>query len=311
MGCTSRDTMFCPCNIAFIPDHAGVATTLSLKCLYGNVSWFYTIYGRNLSCNGIDSFFILSFETLCREDVERYGRCEAVKAIRLSFFQMLQYMRRDMMLFVACFAPILAGLMFRYAIPFLEIVLTDLFNLPAIISPYYALIDIFFAMLSPVMFCFVSAMVSLEEVDENTAAYLFITPLGKTGYLAARFGVPAVIAFIITTILLPVFKLTSLSFVEIISLTIGGTLQGIIISLLIVTLSSNKLEGMAVTKLSTLMIFGAVIPFFIKHNIQYVLFLLPAFWIGKAISENTPFYVLLAFALSAIWIFFLLKQYER
>jgi len=110
---------------------------------------------------------------------------------------------------------------------------------------------------------------------------------------------------------LPVFKLTSLSFVEIISLTIGGTLQGIIISLLIVTLSSNKLEGMAVTKLSTLMIFGAVIPFFIKHNIQYVLFLLPAFWIGKAISENTPFYVLLAFALSAIWIFFLLKQYER
>lgn len=232
-----------------------------------------------------------------------------MKAIRLSFYQMLQYMRRDMMLFAACFAPILAGLMFRYAIPFLETSLTSLFNLPAIIYPYYALIDIFFAMLSPVMFCFVSAMVSLEEIDENTAEYLFITPLGKTGYLIARFGVPAVIAFIITTILLPVFMLTSLSFVEVITLAIGGTLQGVIISLLIVTLSSNKLEGMAVTKLSTLMIFGAVVPFFVKHNIQYILSLLPSFWIGKAIYENAPFCMLLAFALSVICIFFLLKRY--
>ena len=29
---------------------------------------------------------------------------------------------------------------------------------------------------------FISAMVSLEEADEKTAVYLFVTPLGKTGY---------------------------------------------------------------------------------------------------------------------------------
>lgn len=200
-----------------------------------------------------------------------------MKAIRLSFFQMLSYMRRDMMLFAACLAPILVGVLFRFAVPLLEAALTDWFHISAIISPYYALIDIFFAMLSPTMFCFVSAMVSLEEADEKTAAYLFVTPLGKAGYLAARFGVPAISAFLVTAVLLPVFKLTPLSIVEIALLAAGGTLQGIIISLLILTFSSNKLEGMAVTKLSTLMIFGAVIPFFIKHNIQYVIFPLPSF----------------------------------
>lgn len=234
-----------------------------------------------------------------------------MKAIRLSFFQMVVSMRRDMMLFAACLAPVFAGLLFRFAIPFLEAVLTDYFHIPAIISPYYRLIDVFFMMLSPTMFCFVSAMVSLEEADEKTAVYLFITPLGKTGYLSARFGVPAAIAFLVTVILFPVFKLTTFTPIAILSLAAGGTLQGIIVALLILTLSSNKLEGMAVTKLSTLTICGAAIPFFIKDNIQYVVLALPSFWIGKAACENRLLYMLPAFALSAIWIVFLLKRYLR
>ena len=234
-----------------------------------------------------------------------------MRAIRLSFFQMLAYMRRDMMLFAACLAPILAGLLFRFGVPFLEAALTDWFHISAIISPYYALIDILFAMLSPVMFCFVSAMISLEEADEKTAAYLFITPLGRNGYLVARFCLPAVAAFLVTVVLLPACKLTSLSPAEIVLLAAGGALQGIIISLLILTFSSNKLEGMAVTKLSSLMIFGAAVPFFIKHNVQYVISPLPSYWIGKAILENALPYMLPAFILSAMWICFLLGRYLR
>ncbi len=169
-------------------------------------------------------------------------------------------------MFVVCFAPVPVGFLFRFAIPFLETVLTDWFHISAIISPYYVLIDTFFAMLSPTMFCFVSAMVSLEEVDEKTAAYLFVTPLGKNGYLAARFCIPSITAFLVTVVLLPVFKLTSLSAIEIVLLAAGGTLQGIITSLLILTISSNKLEGMAVSKMSGLVVFGAAIPFFVKDN---------------------------------------------
>ena len=66
-------------------------------------------------------------------------------------------------------------------------------------------------MLSPVMFCFVAAMVILEETDDHITGYLFITTLGRKGYLAARLGLPAVISFIITLVLLPIFRLTKLS----------------------------------------------------------------------------------------------------
>lgn len=234
-----------------------------------------------------------------------------MRAIRLSFSQMLAYMRRDMMLFAACSMPIFAGILFRFGIPLLEATLTNWFHMPVIISPYYALIDILFAMLSPTMFCFVSAMVSLEEADEKTAAYLFVTPLGRNGYLVARFCLPAVAAFLVTVVLLSACKLTSLSTVDIVLLATGGALQGVIIALLISTISSNELEGMAVTKLSSLMIFGAAVPFFIKHDVQYVISPLPSFWIGKAIFENVSFYMLPAFALSAMWIWFLIKKYFR
>ena len=234
-----------------------------------------------------------------------------MKAIRISFFQMFNYMRRDMMLFAACLAPILAGVFFRFVIPLLETTLTNWFDTSAVIAPYYKLIDVFYAMLSPTMFCFVSAMVALEEKDEKTAGYLFITPLGKLGYLTARFGIPSLAAFFATATLLPVFKLSPLSFVDIVLLAISGTLQGITIALLIVTLSSNKLEGMAVTKLSTLIIFGAVIPYFVEANIQYVLSPLPSFWIGKAIFENELLYMFPAILLSSAWIGVLLERYVR
>ncbi len=151
----------------------------------------------------------------------------------------------------------------------------------------------------------------LEEADEKTAAYLFVTPLGRKGYLAARFCLPAAAAFLVTAALLPVFGLSTRSLADILSLSAGGTLQGVIVALLIVTFSSNKLEGMAAAKLSSLLIFGAAVPFFLRQGTQYIMSPLPSFWIGKAIFEDTLVFMLPAFASSAVWIRFLLRRYLR
>lgn len=232
-----------------------------------------------------------------------------MKAIRLSFIQMLSFLRRDMMLFAACVAPFLIGLIFHFGIPALEQVLTRYFHSTAILAPYYEIFDIFFSMLTPTMFCYVAAMVILEENDDHIVRYLFVTPLRKTGYLWARLGLPCVIAFVLTGGLLPVFKLTDLGIVETIYLAISGALQGGIIALIIVTLSSNKLEGMAITKLSTITILGILVPYFIQQKIQYVLVFLPSFWIGKAIYERSQFHMLISILISVLWIGMLMKLF--
>lgn len=234
-----------------------------------------------------------------------------MKAIFLSFMQMLRFVRRDKMLFAACIAPLLVGVFFKLAIPAIERTATQQIGAAAILLPYYGLFDVFFSMLAPVMFCFVTAMVILEEHDDHIDSYLFITALGRKGYLISRIGIPAGIAFIITAALLPVFKLTALSVLEIIFLSLTGALQGVIMALLIVTISTNKLEGMAVTKLSTLLILGALAPYFVQHPIQYVLSFLPSFWIGKAIHGHSLVYLLVSIPLMLVWIGLLLKKFLR
>lgn len=234
-----------------------------------------------------------------------------MKAIRLSFLHLLRFIRRDMMLLVVLFAPILCMLCYRFLIPALEIFLCELLKHTAVLSPYYPLLDIFFCMLAPAMFCFAAAMILLEERDEHTAGYLMITPLGRSGYLISRLLLPCIAAFLYTCLLFPVAALHSLSFLELLFYAGIGAFQGLISAMLTISCSSNKLEGMAVTKLSSLLILAAAAPWFLHTNIQFLLSPLPAFWLGKAVAEGSLLFLIPALLTSLLWIIGLWKQFQR
>lgn len=234
-----------------------------------------------------------------------------MRAIRLSFFHMLKIVIHDRMLFAALMSPVLAGTAIHFGIPFAEKMLIQVTGLPVVLTPYYGLFDIFFASLTPVMFCFIAAMVVLEERDDHIERYLLITGLGQSGYFISRMIFPAILALVMTVILLPICELINWSVVEILLLSLTGSLQGIAISLLIVTLSSNKLEGMAVTKLSSLMMFGAIVPFFVPAPFTLCGFFLPSFWMGKAVTEGKPIVMLVSVLVAVIWILILKRKYDR
>ena len=98
-----------------------------------------------------------------------------MRAVRLSFLHMLRLIRQDRMLLAAGLAPFLAGLAIRFAVPLAESGLIRLTGTEAVLAPYYALFDLFFACLTPAMFCFIAAMVMLEERDDHIDRYLFKT----------------------------------------------------------------------------------------------------------------------------------------
>lgn len=232
-------------------------------------------------------------------------------AVRNSFLQMLYMIRKDMMLVAACIGPVLAGAAFRFGIPMAEKALCGMFGKSFILQPYYELLDLFLAVLTPVLFCFAAAMVILEERDDKITRYMFVTPLGRKGYLIARMGIPFVLAILVTLVLLPLFMLTRQHFWMILFLSVAGAIQGMMVALMIVTISSNKLEGMAVSKLSTMTMMGFVVPYFITNKVQYVLAPLPSFWMGKVVQCGNPVYILPMFLVSSAWIGFLLYRFER
>ena len=234
-----------------------------------------------------------------------------MRAIRLSFFHMLKIVMYDRMLSAALMSPFFAGTAIHFGVPFAEKMLIQVTGLPVVLTPYYGLFDIFFASLTPVMFCFIAAMVVLEEHDDHIDRYLLITGLGRSGYFISRMILPAILALVMTVILLPVSGLIKRSVVDILLLSLTGSLQGIVIALLIVTISSNKLEGMAVTKLSSLMMFGAVMPFFAPASFARCGFFLPSYWMGKAVLEGKPIVMLLSVLAAVIWILILQRKYNR
>lgn len=234
-----------------------------------------------------------------------------MKPILSSFLQMLKSVKRDRMLVAACVAPLLVGIAIKYAIPFMEEILIAQTNRREILRPYYGLFDIFFSMITSAMFCFAAAMVLLEEHDDHIESYCSVTPLEKTGYLISRIFLPALAAFLMTGILLPIFHLTPLPPAMIFFLSLTGNLQGVIIALLVVTLSTNKLEGMAVTKIASVTILGALAPYFLPEPLQYTLAFLPSFWVGKSVCDQKLIYMLPAILETAIWILILLKRFRR
>lgn len=234
-----------------------------------------------------------------------------MKKLFVSFAQFVRQITKDLMLFAVIFVPILFGSLIHFGIPIAEGFLTNYFNKQEILLPHYLLFDLTLAIMTPMMYCYVSAMIILGEIDDKISNYMAVTPLGKNGYLISRLGIPSIISIMVTVIILSVFALSKISILMIITVSILTALFGLIISMLIVSLSTNKVEGMAVTKISGILILGIVAPFFIKSDIQYILFFMPSFWIAKYAIDENYFYVIFCMIVSIVWVKFLMKRYLK
>lgn len=231
-----------------------------------------------------------------------------MRAVQVSFRQMIAFLKRDMMLAAACVAPLLIGLAFRFAIPFLENVITEKISAEGMLTPFYTVFDLFLVSITPVFYCFIAAMVILEERDDCIMSALYVSPLGRGGYIFSRVGIPGIISFCVAEGMIFVFSLTEIPLFEQILLALCGTLQGIVVAILVVTLSSNKLEGMAVTKISGLLIMVGIVPWFVPENLQYVFWIFPSFWMGQAMWSREVLFIVPSLILSVIWISLLLLK---
>lgn len=234
-----------------------------------------------------------------------------LKRLLISFKQFLCQITKDAMLLLVCTAPFLFGFFIRFGIPFVEKLLTEYYNNVAVLFPYYLIFDLLLAVLAPMMYGFVSAMVILGDMDDGITSYMSVTPLGKNGYLYSKLGFPVIISFIITIFVLFVFSLTKISLGMTIGLAMLTSILGFIMSIMVISISTNKVEGMAVMKLSGILVLGIFAPFFITGNIQYLLFFFPSLWIAKFAISNEIVFFLISIITSFIWILVLLKRFMR
>jgi fluoroquinolone transport system permease protein len=209
-----------------------------------------------------------------------------------------------------CFAPILYILLLRYGLPIAEKILIEYIDLKDLLSPYYLMLDLFIAVLTPTMFSYAAAMVILGEIDDGITNYFAITPVGKEGYLISRLVFPLIFSLFITIIALKVYSLTVILLNETFIISIMSTILGYIMCMIVISMSSNKVEGLAVMKLSGLLLMGIPVPFFITGDIQYIASFLPSLWLSKYAVEDNNIYLALYFFVSAMWVLVLNKKFK-
>ena len=110
---------------------------------------------------------------------------------------------------------------------------------------------------------------------------------------------------------LQAFSLVPIGFAKLIVMVISTMLSGIVTAMLVVAISSNKVEGMAVGKLSGLFGMTFFVPLAVAGKIKYVFCLFPMFWIGEWSLSGGWGKLLISLIEFIIWIDILFWRFQK
>jgi len=207
------------------------------------------------------------------------------------------------------------GIALRLLVPFANRIILQ--ELGFSIVPWYPISDSLLIVMTPVMTAMVCAFVILDERDEGIGVYYSVTPSGGRVYLISRIAIPMVWAFVSTVLVLSLFSLSIESFLVMLFCAFAGTMQGIVSCMILVTIAGNKVEGLALAKLTNLFLIGFIFSWFVSSPSKYIFGILPSFWIGELLlSSEQGFanYVLpaiLGVVCSLVWILILYRKFIR
>lgn len=233
-----------------------------------------------------------------------------MKPLYRAFAMFIRQIFSDNMLWAVCIAPLLTACLFRFGIPYLEALLSAEFQKP-VLTDYYLLFDLFLSLITSYMFCYASSMVMLSEYDDNMTGYMSVTPVGKGGYIISRLGIPAFLSFFVSVLLMLFFTLAKWPLWLLLMTCLLNCALSIAVSLLIFSLSRNRVQGMAMAKMSGLFMLGLFAPFFLKSDIQYLLSPLPSFWLAKLCVDRNVLFLLPATLTLAVWLKLLTDRFRR
>lgn len=231
-----------------------------------------------------------------------------MRPILASFSMLLRQIAKDGMLIAVSLASVLAAIVFKVAIPQVERMLCTYFAVSFVLAPYYRLFDVLLILLAPYMLCFAAAMVMLDEHEQNLARYLSVTPLKTGGYLISRLGITAVLAAVFSCALSLASQLTTWNLCTLAATSVLSAFCGFSVALFLFAFSRNKVEGMAMGKLSGLLMLGLPIPFFLHSPWQYMFSLLPSYWLARYALEGSILWFMASLALSGAGIVVLYRK---
>ncbi|MBF9016293.1 MULTISPECIES: hypothetical protein [unclassified Oceanispirochaeta] len=220
---------------------------------------------------------------------------------------------RDFILLVLLPVPLLLALILRLGFS----ALADLLRIWIDLETYSPLILMFILNMGPLLIGMIGGLLLVDEADDHVMPALAVTPPGRRGFLLHRLGAPY---FWTALVLLPVPLLSGLevefSFARLLVLVLIVSLGAPLEALIIAVTAHNKIEAMAVGKMTGILFIAPFIAWFAPGNWKYLGGVLPGLWISLAGFEEMSFLktvtlLMPALLLTSLAVLLLLRRFER
>lgn len=219
---------------------------------------------------------------------------------------------REPIMLVMLSAPVLLVAMMKFIVPLAG----DLIEKETgfILSDYNQYIETFFMIISAMMLGLISGFIILDERDDDILLYFSVTPVTKTGYLFYRVVSSILaVAFVVECIAF-ISGMRGIHLVKTIPLAFLAASEGPMIALFLVIYAKNKVEGLAMAKLSG---FIMLAPFaiLIPSKLNFIAGIFPPFWITKIYIEissggsNYFLFIAAGLIIHSLWLYFFIKRF--
>ncbi|SFF34627.1 fluoroquinolone transport system permease protein [Paenibacillus algorifonticola] len=180
---------------------------------------------------------------------------------------------RDPMLMLIFIGSLLIIAVFRYGVPLLS---NWLFvKLEVDLQPYHAHIAAFLLSLIPLLIGSAARLLMLDEKDERLVDCYAVTPLRKQGYFIYRLLLPIILCSLLLLLFIGINNnLNALPVLPLLLLVLEAPLY----ALFLASVASNKVEGLALTKLISLSVLGALCSTLAAAPWHWLGSWIPAFW---------------------------------
>lgn len=197
----------------------------------------------------------------------------------------LRNIRRDPLLRWVVLAPWLFALLLRVGLPWLttQIQTHAQFDL----RPYHPLILSNFFMLAPSISGMIVGFLLLDERDEGTLTSYAVSPLALRGYLLYRLFLPTFLGFVTTLLSYPLLQAPPIPCFVVIAISAVSALTAPYLALFLAAFASDKVAGLALTKLNNAILMLPVVAYFLPSRIQDFVGMIPVYWPMKAYWQAT------------------------
>ncbi|NIK79278.1 fluoroquinolone transport system permease protein [Paenibacillus castaneae] len=223
-------------------------------------------------------------------------------------FNDVRQIAKDPMLLASLLGPLAIIAFARFGFPFLSIWLEQQFSF--YLYTYSDFTVAFLLLIIPLLPGAMSGLLMLDERDENLISYYAATPLTRHGYIFYRLALPCFLSAMLASAFLLLSGIAAMQFENLYTIILL-TLEAPCLALFLVAFAANKVEGLALSKISGLLFAGPIAAAFIPDPLQYLALWVPTYWPAKTYllgTLNEPYFALASFALGLLFHLFLLQR---